>query len=105
MIAIPVSTETTLWRWNLVSHAQALVAFARDGNRKGRMIDVGRSNDTGGLADNTVHDSSMDDQPVICSHPCMDSNCVHHPIAAPVDGTMCEYIDLFKSEGCVRKDD
>jgi hypothetical protein len=66
---------------------------------------VGRSNDTGGLADNTVHNSSMDNQPVICSHPCMDSNCVHHPIAAPVDGTMCEYIDLFKSEGCVRKDD
>lgn len=68
-------------------------------------MSVGRSNDSSRLIDDTVHDSSIDNQPVICSHPCLDSTCKHHPIAAPVDGTMCEYIDLFKSEGCVRKDD
>jgi hypothetical protein len=66
---------------------------------------VGWSNDANRIAHDTVHNSSMADQPLICSHPCMDSNCKHHPITAPVDGTMCEYIDLFKSEGCVRKDD
>lgn len=66
---------------------------------------MGRSNDTTGTADNTIHDSGMDNQQVICSHPCLDSTCKHHPIAAPVDGTMCEYIDLFTTEGCVRKDD
>ena len=66
---------------------------------------VGRSNDIVGNANDLNHNSGMDSQPVICSHSCMDSNCKHHPIAAPVDGTMCEYIDLFMTEGCVRKDD
>lgn len=65
---------------------------------------MGRSNDTTGTADNTNNDSSLDNQQVICSYPCMDSNCKHHPIAAPVDGTTCRYIDLHNSEGCVRDD-
>jgi hypothetical protein len=66
---------------------------------------VGWSNDTVNVSGDSNHSGSLDSQPVICSHPCMDSNCKHHPIAAPVDGTMCEYIDLFMTEGCVRKDD
>ena len=63
---------------------------------------MGRSNDTGGLTDNTVHDSSLANQPVICSHPCMDSTCKHHPIAAPIDGTTCRYVNCYGSEGCKR---
>lgn len=87
-----------------ILHTQVEPKFSCDyGTRKVEHI-VGRSNDTGGLTDDTVHNSGMADQPLICSHPCMDSTCKHHPIAAPVDGTMCEYIDLFKSEGCVRDD-
>ena len=64
---------------------------------------VGRSNDTNRLAHGTVHNSGLDSQPVICSHPCMDSNCKHHPIAAPVDGTTCRYVDCHGAEGCRRK--
>ena len=66
---------------------------------------MGRSDDTSRLADDTIHNSSLDSQPLICSHPCLDSTCKYHPIAAPIDGTTCKYIDLHKSEGCVRKDD
>lgn len=64
---------------------------------------VGRSNDTAGTADNTNNDSCMDNQPVICSYPCMEDSCCYHPIAAPIDGTECRYIDLFRTEGCERK--
>jgi len=66
---------------------------------------VGRSNDTVNISGDSNHSGSLDNQPVICSYPCMDSTCKHHPIAAPIDGTTCRYIDLHKSEGCVRKDD
>ena len=100
MIAIPVDTESIPTDSCLAVDAKAVIV-----GRVRRMIDVGRSYDTGGLADDTIHNSSLDSQPLICSHPCMDSTCKHHPIAAPVDGTMCEYIDLFMTEGCVRKDD
>lgn len=64
---------------------------------------VGRSNDSTGTVNNPVEHSSVADQPLICSHPCMDSTCKHHPISAPIDGTECRYIDLFRTEGCERK--
>ena len=63
---------------------------------------MGRSNGTTDTADNTANDSSLDNQQVICSHPCMDSTCKHHPIAAPIDGTVCGYKDLHNTEGCKR---
>jgi hypothetical protein len=99
MIAILVDTET-------IPTDSCLAVDAKVGivGRVRRMIDVGRSNDSICTADNTIHDSSMDYKQIICSFPCMDSNCKHHPITAPVDGTMCEYIDLFMTEGCVRDD-
>lgn len=65
-----------------------------------------RSNDTFGNPGNPDNHSGMADQPLICSHPCMISYCKHHPIAAPTDGTLCIYVDLFTMEGwkgCVRK--
>jgi hypothetical protein len=65
---------------------------------------VRRSNDTVNVSGDFNHNSSLDNQPLICSHPCLDSTCKHHPIAAPTDGTTCKYIDLYKSEGCVRDD-
>ena len=64
---------------------------------------VGRSNDSTGTVNNPVEHSSVADQPLICSHPCMDSTCKHHPISAPIDGTECRYIDLFRTDGCERK--
>jgi len=64
---------------------------------------VGRSNDTTGTADNLNHNSCMAYKQVICSYPCMDSTCKYHPIAAPVDGTMCRYVNCFGSEWCKRK--
>lgn len=63
---------------------------------------MGRSNDTTGTADNIGNDSRLDNQPVICCYPCMDSTCAHHPITAPVDGTVCGYKDLHNTEGCKR---
>lgn len=60
---------------------------------------MGRSNDTTGTNDNLSHDSSMADQPLICSHPCTEV-CRYHPINAPIDGTECRYEDLYMSEGC-----
>lgn len=75
--------------------------FCSYGTRK--VEHVGRSNDTTGIADNTNNDNRMDNQPLICSHPCMDSTCKHHPISAPIDGTECRYIDLFRTEGCEKK--
>jgi len=65
---------------------------------------VGRSNDIVNVSGNSNHDSSLDSQPVICSHPCFDYTwCKHHPIAAPIDGTTCLYVDCYGKEGCVRR--
>ena len=58
-----------------------------------------RCNDSNSTFDNSVDNSSMADQPLICSHPCMES-CEYHPINAPIDGTECRYEDLYMSEGC-----
>lgn len=63
---------------------------------------MGRSNDTTGIADNISHDSRMAGKQIICSYPCMDSTCAHHPVAAPIDGTICGYKDLHNTEGCKR---
>lgn len=64
---------------------------------------MGRSNDTVSISGDSNHSSSLDNQPVICSYPCMDDSCCHHPIAAPVDGTTCRYVNCFGSEWCRRK--
>ena len=64
---------------------------------------MGRSNDSIGTADNISHNNCLDYKQIICSYPCMDSTCNHHPIAAPIDGTTCRYVNCYGSEGCRRK--
>lgn len=60
---------------------------------------VERSDDFTGTVDDPADNSSMADQPLICSHPCLET-CRYHPINAPIDGTECRYEDLYMSKGC-----
>lgn len=64
---------------------------------------MGCSNDTVNISDDSNHDSRLDNQPVICSYPCMDDSCCHHPIAAPINGITYRYVDCHGSEGCKRE--
>lgn len=61
-----------------------------------------RCNDSNSPFDNSVDNSSVADQPLICSHLCTEV-CRYHPINAPIDGTECKYIDLYLEEGCEMK--